>query len=142
MLQVSDVHKVYGDDVVLERVNFIVNHGDRVGLVGPNGCGKTTLLRIVIGEELPDQGSVSWQPPDLRIGYLEQADQEGGGLPSGFRLDLRTLSLALGLVARDHRRGGKADSQHHAGHSRTGDDGEAAIAALQFPLAQVVETKP
>jgi ATP-binding cassette subfamily F protein 3 len=73
MLQASNIHKTYGDDVILEGVTFILNHGDRVGLVGPNGCGKTTLLRIVMGEEQPDQGSISWQPPDLRIGYLEQA---------------------------------------------------------------------
>jgi ATP-binding cassette subfamily F protein 3 len=73
MLQVNNIHKAYGDDVILQGVTFIVNDGDRVGLVGPNGCGKTTLLRIIVGEEQPDQGSVSWQPPNLRIGYLEQA---------------------------------------------------------------------
>ena len=63
MLQVNNIHKAYGDDFILEAVTFILNHGDRVGLVGPNGCGKTTLLRIVVGEEQPDRGSVSWQPP-------------------------------------------------------------------------------
>jgi ATP-binding cassette subfamily F protein 3 len=73
MLQTSDIHKAYGDEVILEGVTLLVNDGDRVGLVGPNGCGKTTLLRIIVGEEAPDRGSVSWQPPDLRIGYLEQA---------------------------------------------------------------------
>ena len=73
MLQVNDIHKAYGDDVILSGVTFTLNQGDRAGLVGPNGCGKTTLLRIVVGQERPDRGSVSWQPPDLRIGYLEQA---------------------------------------------------------------------
>jgi ATP-binding cassette subfamily F protein 3 len=73
MLQVNNVHKAYGDDVILEGVTFIVNDGDRLGLVGPNGCGKTTLLRVIVGEERPDAGSLSRQPPDLRIGYLEQA---------------------------------------------------------------------
>ena len=73
MLQVNNLHKAYGDNVVLSGATFTLNHGDRAALVGPNGCGKTTLLRIVVGQERPDQGSVSWQPPDLRIGYLEQA---------------------------------------------------------------------
>jgi ATP-binding cassette subfamily F protein 3 len=72
MLQVSNLHKAYGDQVILDRVNLIVNQGDCLGLVGPNGCGKTTLLRIIVGQEEPDQGSISCQPPDLRIGYLEQ----------------------------------------------------------------------
>ena len=73
MLQINDIHKTYGDDVILEGVSLIVNPGDRLGLVGPNGCGKTTLLKIVVGQEAPDKGSVSFTPPDLRIGYLEQA---------------------------------------------------------------------
>ena len=73
MLQVNNLHKAYGDNVILSGATFTLNHGDRAGLVGPNGCGKTTLLRIIVGQERSDQGSVSWQPPDLRIGYLEQA---------------------------------------------------------------------
>ena len=44
MLQISHLAKRYGDDVILEDVSFVVNPGDRVGLIGPNGCGKTTLL--------------------------------------------------------------------------------------------------
>jgi ATP-binding cassette subfamily F protein 3 len=73
VLQVNNLHKAYGDNVILSGATFTLNHGDRASLVGPNGCGKTTLLRIIVGQEQPDQGSVSWQPPDLRIGYLEQA---------------------------------------------------------------------
>jgi ATP-binding cassette subfamily F protein 3 len=46
MLQVSNLSKTYGDDVILEDVSFVVNPDERVGLVGPNGCGKTTLLRM------------------------------------------------------------------------------------------------
>jgi len=72
MLQVSNLSKSYGDNIILENVSFIVNVGERLGLVGPNGCGKTTLLRIVVGAERPDGGSVRFQPPGLRLGYLEQ----------------------------------------------------------------------
>jgi ATPase subunit of ABC transporter with duplicated ATPase domains len=75
MLQVSNLSKTYGGETILDGVSFVVNPGDRVGLVGPNGCGKTTLLRIIVGEEQADQGSIRTAPPDLGIGYLAQALQ-------------------------------------------------------------------
>ena len=75
MLQLSNIHKNYGDVTVLENVSFIVNPSDRLGLIGPNGCGKTTLLRIIAGQEQADAGSVRFNPPDLRLGYLEQGQR-------------------------------------------------------------------
>jgi ATP-binding cassette, subfamily F, member 3 len=72
MLQVSNIGKRYGDATVLESVSFVANPGERLGLIGPNGCGKTTLLRIIAGQEQPNEGSVQLNPPDLRLGYLEQ----------------------------------------------------------------------
>jgi ATP-binding cassette subfamily F protein 3 len=73
MLQVNNLSKAYSDDVILEDVSFVVNPGQRVGLVGPNGCGKTTLLRIIVGQEQPDRGSVRFSPADVTVGYLAQA---------------------------------------------------------------------
>jgi ATP-binding cassette subfamily F protein 3 len=73
MLQASNISKQYGDTRLFQNASFILNAQDRVGLVGPNGCGKTTLLRILGGELNPDSGSVILSPPNLRIGYLEQA---------------------------------------------------------------------
>ena len=73
MLQVSNLSKRYGDELLFQRVSFVVNRGERVGLVGPNGCGKTTLLRILIGEEAADTGSVSSLSGDARMGNLPQA---------------------------------------------------------------------
>ena len=63
MLTASQITKRYGDQVILSKVTLIVNPGERVGLIGPNGCGKTTLLRIIAGEEAPTAGSVSFMPP-------------------------------------------------------------------------------
>jgi ATP-binding cassette subfamily F protein 3 len=73
MLQVNNLSKAYGDDVILEDVSFVVNPGQRVGLVGPNGCGKTTLLRVIVGQEQPHRGSVRFSPADVTVGYLAQA---------------------------------------------------------------------
>jgi len=72
MLQVSNITKYYGDALILDGVTFTLNPGERVGLIGPNGCGKTTLLRIITGQETADSGSVQRDPHDVRVGYLEQ----------------------------------------------------------------------
>src|SRR3990172_4825588 len=71
MLTVNRISKTYADNVVLRDVSFVVNSGERVGLVGPNGCGKTTLLRILAGQEAADAGAVQFAP-GLRVGYLAQ----------------------------------------------------------------------
>jgi ATP-binding cassette subfamily F protein 3 len=73
MLKVINLCKTYGDDVILENVSFVVNPGERLGLVGPNGCGKTTLLRIIVGQERADQGRVRFAPADVTVGYLAQS---------------------------------------------------------------------
>ena len=83
MLQINGVSKAYGDNRILEDVSLVLNHGDRRGLVGPNGCGKTTLLKIAVGLEEPDRGSVSFQPPDLSVGYLEQGLTSAEGTTVG-----------------------------------------------------------
>jgi ATP-binding cassette subfamily F protein 3 len=72
MLRVSQLSKKYGSNTILEKVSFTLSPGERLGLIGPNGCGKTTLLRILMGEESADWGSVQFDPPGLRIGYLPQ----------------------------------------------------------------------
>ncbi len=73
MLHVSGLSKRFGENLLFEKAHFVINAGERVGLVGPNGCGKTTLLRIVTGEERPDAGAVRWTIPRERVGYLPQA---------------------------------------------------------------------
>jgi ATP-binding cassette subfamily F protein 3 len=72
MLTVHKISKSYGVEVVLADVSFSVGLGERVGLVGPNGGGKTTLLRIIAGIETADGGHVRLSPGELRLGYLPQ----------------------------------------------------------------------
>jgi ATP-binding cassette subfamily F protein 3 len=71
LLQVEGVQKHYGPEPVLDGVAFDLRPGERVGLVGPNGTGKTTLLKILAGKEDADGGSVV-KHPSLHLGYLEQ----------------------------------------------------------------------
>ena len=72
MLTAHQLNKSYNIHKILEEVSFSINPGERVGLIGPNGCGKTTLFRILCGEETPDSGHVSFTPSNLRLGYLPQ----------------------------------------------------------------------
>jgi ATP-binding cassette subfamily F protein 3 len=72
MLQASNISKHYGDALIFQNVSFSLSRTDHAGLIGPNGCGKTTLLRIIMGIETPDTGSVQLNPPNITIGYLEQ----------------------------------------------------------------------
>ena len=72
MLTAHHISKAYLIDPVINDVSFSINAGDRTGLIGANGCGKTTLLRILAGIEHPDQGSVLHTQPGVRIGYLPQ----------------------------------------------------------------------
>jgi len=71
MLKVSGLEKTYGRQVIFDNVSFVINPGERVGLVGRNGHGKTTLFRMILGEEHPDAGVIS-VPNYYTIGHLSQ----------------------------------------------------------------------
>ncbi len=71
MLQVNNLSKGYGDQVLLDKVNFVVNPGEKIGLIGRNGHGKTTLFKLLMGEESPDEGN--WTVSSrYTIGVLSQ----------------------------------------------------------------------
>ena len=71
LLNMESVCKTYGDRALLDHVSFYMKSGDRVGIVGVNGCGKSTFLRLAAGVESPDEGTVSYDP-NVRLGYLPQ----------------------------------------------------------------------
>ncbi|MBN2594486.1 MAG: ABC-F family ATP-binding cassette domain-containing protein, partial [Sedimentisphaerales bacterium] len=66
-----DIHVAFGSEVVLDRLNLQLHPGEKVGMVGANGSGKSTILKLIIGEIEPDMGRVSKQKT-LNIGYLLQ----------------------------------------------------------------------
>ncbi len=71
MIQVSNLNKSYGPQVLFEDAHFLINPSERVGLIGRNGHGKTTLFKILLGEEHPDSGIIKI-PAGYRIGHLSQ----------------------------------------------------------------------
>ncbi len=71
VVEAKDLHKGYGDHVLMENMNFNLPPGGIVGIIGANGSGKTTLLRMITGEESPDQGELRIGPT-VEIGYVDQ----------------------------------------------------------------------
>jgi ATP-binding cassette subfamily F protein 3 len=78
LLSVENVTKHFGPEPVLAGVTFEVRPGERISLVGPNGTGKTTLLKIIAGREEPDSGTVQ-RHSTARLGYLDQQPQFAPG---------------------------------------------------------------
>jgi ATP-binding cassette subfamily F protein 3 len=72
MIKLSNLTKSYGDQHLFKDLSFNVEKRERVGLVGRNGHGKTTLLRMILGEVKPDAGAISI-PKRYRIGHLDQS---------------------------------------------------------------------
>src|SRR5205814_10642262 len=71
LLRFDDVSLAYGHLPLLAHVDFQIEPGERVCLVGRNGAGKSTLLRLITGAALPDDGEI-WRRDALRIAHLEQ----------------------------------------------------------------------
>lgn len=92
MLTAHHLTKSYGINPVLQDVSFSVSAGERIGLIGPNGCGKTTIMRILAGLEQPDKGSVAHTHPALRIGYLAQGMDFAPGETIASALSLSSVS--------------------------------------------------
>jgi ATPase subunit of ABC transporter with duplicated ATPase domains len=95
-VQLAGVGKHYGAHVILDQVTLTIGPKARIGLVGPNGVGKTTLLRIVAGLESPDTGTVTRAPERLTVGYLEQE---------------RSAELDISVLTTLARRTGIADAE-------------------------------
>ncbi|EUJ41189.1 hypothetical protein PWEIH_00945 [Listeria weihenstephanensis FSL R9-0317] len=80
LLEINDVKKEIADRVLFEIPHLTANRGERIGIVGRNGLGKTTLLEIMVGEQTPDQGNVT---RNGTVGYIPQILPEDAKLSGG-----------------------------------------------------------
>lgn len=71
-LQIENISKSYGPKVLFEHIGFNINEGDKIALIAPNGTGKTSLLRILAGEDKSDSGGKILFLKDIRIAFLKQ----------------------------------------------------------------------
>ncbi len=120
MLVARQVSRQHGAQVVLHDVSVSITAGTRLGVVGPNGIGKSTLLRILAGLEAPDGGSVERSPATTTVGWLPQESDAVLGERLGEYLARRT-GVAAASAALD------------AATSALGDD-DASIAAYSDAL--------
>jgi len=77
MLTIADISKSYGTRELFSEVSLFVARTDRFGLVGANGAGKTTLFNLILGEESPDEGTITWER-GADFGYLPQESAPAG----------------------------------------------------------------
>jgi ATP-binding cassette, subfamily F, member 3 len=146
MLSIHNLSKNFGIQPVLQNINLNISTGERIGLIGANGSGKTTFMRILAGLDHPDSGNVASTRPTLRqssgrrlrIGYLAQGmefDLEQT-LHTALRLDsdsqtdpaLQVESLALAL------------SQHPNNPALQAkyDDAISKLSNLQSPISRII----
>jgi ABC transport system ATP-binding/permease protein len=120
LVNLEQVHKAYGERLLLDGVSLGVSAGDRVGVVGRNGGGKTTLLRVLARIEPPDQGRVT-HARDLRIGFLRQTDDFDAGST--------VRDVVLGALA-DHEWAGDPRAREVVHELLTGIDLDRSVGAL------------
>ena len=112
MLTIKNLTKSHAGRTLFRETEMTINWGERVALVGPNGAGKSTLFRMILGEDTPDEGSISMDEYAI-VGYLPQEASE----PK----DETVLEIALGITPEmeqatpHHPDGGKRQQNGYAG---------------------------
>lgn len=78
IIEINNLGKAYDGEYYIRDFNYNILRNDRIGIVGPNGCGKTTLLKMIMGEVKPDEGNVEIGQT-VKIGYFSQEAEEMDG---------------------------------------------------------------
>jgi ATPase subunit of ABC transporter with duplicated ATPase domains len=107
------ISKHRGARTILDAVSLSVSAETRLGVLGPNGVGKTTLLRILAGLEQPDEGRITMLPPSATVGYLAQ-EREASDAETLAEYLARRTGVAEAQAALDSAAGELAGAQHGA----------------------------
>jgi len=116
LVEIKHLSVSYDEEVVLKEVDLEICQNDFLGMIGPNGGGKTTLIKALLGVVRPFEGEITFHIPMSRIGYLPQINQ----------VDKRFPIKVLDVV-----RSGKADGQHFSLFKNKRDEIAHAEALLQ-----------
>lgn len=128
LITLENVSLAYGLDALLDKVKLQINPGERVCLIGRNGAGKSSLLKIVDGALMPDSGSV-WRKPNLRLARLTQ------------ELPQETSLTVYEFVSQGLAETGELLAQYHTlTHHLSSDAGQKELAQLQS-LQQQIDAK-
>lgn len=106
LIELKGVSKSFGQNVILDQIDLIINHGDALGVIGPSGTGKSTILRIIAGLLAPDAGEVYVQG-QRRIGWVDDiADPIGIGMvfQQAALFDSLTVEENVGFLLYQHSR--------------------------------------
>ncbi len=134
MLTLKDIQKSYGERMILKKIDMVIESGDRIGLIGYNGTGKTTLANIITGTIQADKGSISFGKDHVSIGYLRQSIEYTAGIfqsmmESGAETGIFELTSQLGLE------GTQLWNEERLDHLSGGE-------RLKLALAHIWSTKP
>ena len=153
LIQLSGVSLAYGHVPLLDRIDLVIEPGERIGLIGRNGTGKSSLLKIIAGETHADDGTV-WRAPDLRLAAVPQepafkpgqsvfeAVAEGLGASTALLLDYHAVAQALEQAPEDKRLLERLHDVHQALEASDGwsleHKVEGALSRLGLPADRIV----
>jgi NitT/TauT family transport system ATP-binding protein len=126
LIEVNQVSKQYGDTVVLEKLNFSVNAGEFCTLVGTSGCGKTTFLRMLLGEERPSHGQILMDGKPLPV----EPGEDRGVVFQRYSVMPHLTVLANVMLGPELKQAGLFGRTFGARRAAIRSDAEALLAAV------------